>query len=47
MSDAAYRESSQTIIARYSGGFRSGGNLLDAAAWSKFMKALKRKDEDN
>jgi hypothetical protein len=45
MSDAAYRESSQTIIARYSGSFRSGGNLLDAAAWSKFMKALRRKDD--
>lgn len=46
MSDAAYRESSQAIIARYSGSFRSGGNLLDAAAWTKFMKAMKRK-EDN
>jgi hypothetical protein len=45
MSDAAYRESSQAIIARYSGSFRSGGNLLDAAAWTKFMKALKRKDD--
>jgi hypothetical protein len=45
MSDAAYRESSQTIIARYSGSFRSGGNLLDAGAWSKFMKALKSKDD--
>ncbi len=47
MSDAAYKESSQTIIARYSGSFRSGGNLLDAGAWSNFMKALKKKDEDN
>jgi len=43
LSADAYSEASATMIARYSGGFRSGGNLLDAAAWSRFVSALKRK----
>jgi hypothetical protein len=43
LSADAYAEASATMIARYSGGFRSGGNLLDAAAWSRFVTALKRK----
>jgi CarboxypepD_reg-like domain len=46
LSGDAYRESSQTIIDRYSGSFRSGGNLLDPSAWGKFMKALRNGDTD-
>jgi hypothetical protein len=42
--DDAYNEGSSTLSARYSNSFKSGGNLLDAAAWRKFMKALKRGD---
>lgn len=44
LSAEAYAEASATMIARYNGGFRSGGNLLDAAAWGRFMSALKRKE---
>jgi hypothetical protein len=43
LSADAYAEASATMIARYSGGFRSGGNLLDAASWGRFMNALKKK----
>lgn len=43
LSADAYAEASATMIARYSGGFRSGGNLLDQAAWGRFVAALKRK----
>lgn len=42
----AYNEASTAIIARYTGSFRSGGNLLDPAAWGKFMNALRRGDTD-
>jgi hypothetical protein len=44
LSAEAYSEASATMIARYNGGFRSGGNLLDAAAWGRFVTALKRKN---
>lgn len=44
LSADAYAEASATMIARYNGGFRSGGNLLDAAAWSRFVTALRRKE---
>ncbi|MFM7726738.1 MAG: hypothetical protein ACKO7B_08550, partial [Flavobacteriales bacterium] len=40
----AYAEASATMIARYNGGFRSGGNLLDAASWGRFVNALRRKN---
>ena len=40
----AYAEASATMIARYNGGFRSGGNLLDADAWGRFVNALRRKN---
>jgi hypothetical protein len=43
LSADAYAEASATMIARYSGGFRSGGNLLDAASWGRFVNALKKK----
>ncbi len=46
LSDDAFRESSETLIARYTSGFRSGGNLLDPNAWGKFMKALKSGDRE-
>lgn len=44
LSAEAYDEASATMIARYNGGFRSGGNLLDADAWGRFVNALKRKN---
>jgi hypothetical protein len=44
LSAEAYEEASAAMIARYNGGFRSGGNLLDAAAWGRFVNALKRKN---
>jgi len=44
LSSEAYAEASATMIARYNGGFISGGNLLDAAAWSRFVTALRRKN---
>jgi hypothetical protein len=43
LSADAYADASATMIARYNGGFRSGGNLLDAAAWGSFVSALRRK----
>jgi hypothetical protein len=43
LSADAYAEASATMIARYNGGFRSGGNLLDADAWGRFVNALSRK----
>jgi hypothetical protein len=43
LSADAYAEASATMIARYNGGFRSGGNLLDAASWGRFVNALKKK----
>ena len=44
LSADAYAEASATMIARYNGGFRSGGNLLDAASWGRFMNAIRRKN---
>jgi hypothetical protein len=44
LSADAYAEASATMIARYNGGFRSGGNLLDAASWGRFVDALRRKN---
>ena len=44
LSSDAYAQSSATMIARYNGGFQSGGNLLDAAAWGRFVSALRRND---
>lgn len=44
LSADAYAEASATMIARYNGGFRSGGNLLDAASWGRFVSALRRKN---
>ena len=44
LSADAYAEASATMIARYNGGFRSGGNLLDADAWGRFVSALRRKN---
>ncbi|HEY8404670.1 MAG TPA: carboxypeptidase-like regulatory domain-containing protein [Flavobacteriales bacterium] len=41
VSDDATRLASATIMARYNNGFQSGGNVLDAGAWGRFMKALK------
>ncbi len=41
LSDEAYKQSNATIMARYNSGFQSGGNVLDAGAWGRFMKALR------
>ncbi len=46
LSAEAYSQASETLIARYTSGFKSGGNLLDPAAWSKFVNALKSGDRD-
>jgi hypothetical protein len=44
LSESATNEASDMMITRYTSGFKSGGNLLDAAAWGNFVKALKRSD---
>jgi len=41
VSDEAYKQASATVMARYNNGFQSGGNILDASAWGRFMSALK------
>ncbi|MCC6601498.1 MAG: hypothetical protein IT223_12635 [Crocinitomicaceae bacterium] len=41
--DQAYRNSSAILDARYNNGFVSGGNLLNASAWNKFMRSMKEK----
>lgn len=41
VSDEAYKQANATVLARYNNGFQSGGNVLDAGAWGRFMKALK------
>lgn len=48
VSDEAYKQASATVMARYNNGFQSGGNVLDAGAWGRFMKALKggNREED-
>lgn len=40
--DQSMKNAQNTLGTRYSNGFQSGGNLLDAGAWSKFMKAMRR-----
>jgi hypothetical protein len=48
VADDATKLASATIMARYNSGFQSGGNVLDASAWGRFMKALKggNREED-
>lgn len=41
-SERAYRNASNDILARYNNGFQSGGNLLNADGWNKFLKSMKR-----
>lgn len=38
---AAQNESAAMAAARYTSGFRSGGNLLDAASWGRFMNSIR------
>ena len=45
LSEDATNDASATLIARYTSGFKSGGNLLDPQAWGKFVRALKRGDD--
>lgn len=42
-SNNAYENATSTLDARYNNGFKSGGNLLSQAAWSEFMKNMKRR----
>lgn len=44
LSETAVNDANEMMITRYTSNFKSGGNLLDAAAWGNFMNALKRKD---
>lgn len=41
--DQAAQNAMSTLDARYSGGFKSGGNVLSPAAWSQFMQSMRRK----
>jgi hypothetical protein len=37
----SYQNASATMEARYNTKFMSGGNLLDPAAWGRFMQSIK------
>jgi CarboxypepD_reg-like domain len=39
--DISYQNASNTMEARYNTKFLSGGNLLDPAAWGRFMQSIK------
>ena len=41
-STRASQNASRDIAARYNNGFQSGGNLLNADGWNKFLKSMKR-----
>lgn len=40
-SGRSYRDAAATLNARYSGGFQSGGNLLNPSAWSSFVRSVR------
>ena len=44
LSENAVNEANDMMITRYTSGFKSGGNLLDAVAWGNFVKSLKRSE---
>lgn len=46
LSDQSTEMANEMLITRYSNGFKSGGNLLDPAAWGRFVRALKSGDRD-
>jgi hypothetical protein len=43
LSADAFSEQSERSSNRQTSGFKSGGNLLDAAAWSSFVRSIRRK----
>lgn len=43
LSADAFSEQNEKNSARQSSGFKSGGNLLDAAAWTSFVRSIRRK----
>jgi hypothetical protein len=43
-SGRSYREAAAVLNARYSGGFQSGGNLLNPSAWSTFIRSIRSDD---
>lgn len=45
-SGRSYKEAAATLDARYSGGFRSGGNLLNPGAWNSFIRSIRSGDPD-
>lgn len=45
-SGRSYKEAVATINARYSGGFQSGGNLLNPSAWNSFIRAIRSGESD-
>lgn len=42
--DEALKQSQDELNARYNGGFRSGGNLLDKNAWNNFLKKSRNRN---
>jgi len=45
-SGRSYRDAAATLNARYSGGFQSGGNLLNPAAWNSFIRSVRSGEAD-
>ena len=43
LTEAAQNETAAMAAARYTSGFRSGGNLLDAASWGRFMNSIRNR----
>lgn len=43
LSADAFAAQDERVSSRLNSGFRSGGNLLDASAWSSFVRSIKRK----
>lgn len=43
LSADAFSEQGERNLSRQSSGFKSGGNLLDAAAWSSFVRSIRRR----
>ena len=45
-SGRSYREAAATLDARYTGGFKSGGNLMNPAAWNSFIRSIRSGEAD-
>jgi len=44
--ERSYKDAAAMINARYSGGFQSGGNLLNSAAWNSFIRSIRSGETD-